>query len=352
MNFRHPLIIVSVAAILITALCVSAILASYSAEQLRSEKRAQVLELREAARGLVSTVNQSLMKTIVGVYERELAAPESTASLEASEFTAIGSFSQDTSNRWVDDWFVSRSPQVERGWFAKIERQIQIGEVKPGELTWVRLISENEQVLFAVLTRVQVKTGDILKTKIVIAISSQALLSPINLVSKGNPTQIFAVDREGYTYSYPEAQYVGAKIDTHPVVKALISTDVGPEVSEYVNLDGAAIFGASEWVPDSNLAVIVTAPKVSTRHLLAQFFTHAMIIVMALIALVSVGLALLMARDGRERSVLLRNLELLQKPKDDKTTANENSIGVVPGASLHSATHLAVKEIVKAIADY
>jgi signal transduction histidine kinase len=354
MNFRHPLIVVSVSAIIITALAVSSILAGYSADQFRSEKRAQVLEMRDAAKSLVSTVNQALMKSVVNVYEHELATPDSAAPLEASEFAAIGAFAQDSAGGWTEDFFISRTPQIERDWFVRIEKQIALAGVRPGELTWARLTNEAEPVLFGVMTQVQVKSGENFKTKIIVGVSSQALLAPLLAFSKGDSTQIFTIDRDGYTFSYPEAQYVGAKIDAHPVVQAMLSDDqasslVRTTVADLHNLEGAPILGSGDWVPDSNLAVIVTAPRVSMQNLLARYFTHALIVILALVGLLIAGLSYLLARDGRERHALLKNLELLKKPTDSEVMP---AAPPTPGMTLQSTTQLNLKEIVRAMADF
>ncbi len=350
--FRHPLFVVSVSAVIVTALFVCGILSSYALDKIRAEKREQVVELRDAARALVASANQSILKSLISVYEHELTTPDSTAALEASEFKAIGSFSQDELARWVDDTFVSRSPQIERGWFAKLERQIQFANVRPGELTWARVTSDSGQVVFAVLSFVQVKTGENLKNKIVVALSSQALLAPYNLISKGNSTQMFVVDRDGYTYSYPEAQYVGAKIDSHPVVRAMIDEATTAGVANYVGLDGSPIVAANDWVSESNLGVVVTAPRVSVRQLTAQFFAHTALVVIGLTILLGLGMAWLLSRDVRERDLLLKNLALLQKPKTDMIESGVSLKTSQVETSLHAPVNYALKEVVRAVVDY
>lgn len=348
-SYRHPVFIVSLLAVVVTAIIVCGILSSYSVEKIRNEKRERIVELRDSARALILASSQGLLKSLMVTYEHQLISPDTTSALESSEFKAVGSFVQDDQSRWSADLFFSRSAQFEKSFFSRIERQVQLANVRPGELTWARATNDNGQVIFAVLSFVQVKTGDALKNKVIVGLSSQPLLAQLGTITKGGATQMFVVDKEGYTYSYPEAQYVGAKIDTHPAVRALMNESTLLAVENFTGLDGQPIFATSDWVPDTNLAVVVTTPRVASRELTMQYIAHTLMVVIGLIFLLMLAVGYLISRDVRERDLLVKNIQLINRTSTPSVEAGATTQGDL---STNSVENFALKEIVKAIVDY
>jgi signal transduction histidine kinase len=358
MSLRHPFSITAVIAVFVTSLVLSAILAMQTAERTRADKRQQILQLRETEQSLIATLNQSFMKNMLGVYEKELGAPDSTQALEASDFSALGSFVQEDSKSWSADWYITRTPQFSREWFSQIEKSTAFENIKPGELTWLHLTSDSGQVEFGLATLVQVRAGEITKNKIIVAVSPSAILTSVSTLSKGVASQTFVVDREGYTYSYPEPQYVGAKIDSHPVVRALLdqsTSGANENVSDFRALDGSPILGAYEFIANSNLAVVVTSPRATVFQFITQFFIQTVLVTLGLVALTMIAFSTLLARDGHEKELLRQNLELAQRSREEDVSPSVG-IGakpvVSPNTSLHAVTNLQIKEIVKGVADY
>ncbi|MCB0407801.1 MAG: sensor histidine kinase [Bdellovibrionales bacterium] len=147
----------------------------------------------------------------------------------------------------------------ENGSPEKMISKIPIAGVSSSNIIWYRYVSTSGHAHYAFLIQVLMKSGAENTSDKFVAfgiLNNQAFASVVENFKSTN-REVMVLDDKGYALAYTSQQYVGAKMDIHPMVEHLLSQRKVLDVGEFKDRSGNNIIGAYEKLDDSNLYVLV-----------------------------------------------------------------------------------------------
>lgn len=280
----------------------------------QKEKQSFALQIRGAARALVELHNDQLADRLTSVLEKEAQTSDPSAALAASDFLAVGLISADkeTTSGWSPEWVKSQNPKMNAEWMKGLLPSLPIERAVGDDIVWARVAFSEGPVYFVMLISLQVKSETGEQNKISFGVLPTSIFANVNLISKGDNASLFVVDGQGFTYSYPDQQYVGAKITAHPIVAALMKSQLSETTGHFHDGANGPIVGGYDRINKSNLYVVAAASLATKGAIFLKFIFQ--------VGLISVGIMLLMAftvfylssRDLQKMKILEQNLHLMQ----------------------------------------
>ncbi len=336
---RHPLLIGVFVGVFLTATVTGFIVAKSFEHQAGVSRRGSIVKLIEAVRSWSGALDQSLAGQLAFLVAKEKSAPKPDAAFLSSEFQALASFTQ-TDNGWSLDWWRSRVSDLNLDEAQSALDTSRWAKLNVGDVDWQRVLLANQQVMFAMAIPVASQAGEI--NQIVVGFAGPGLFELAPFADPTGGSDLFIVDQSGTAVGYPEAQYVGSKIDSHPIVADLLKTPEQERIKNF-RVGYRKFIGGFERVEGSNLYVVAsrTLPDALTilSPVFLSFFVFALLAAATMTAIVMVGLG----NERSQRELLEQNLRLVSaKP------------AVVVGAlsNEQKTNSLEQDEFLRAVVDY
>ncbi|MCC7403902.1 MAG: sensor histidine kinase [Bdellovibrionales bacterium] len=269
MSNKTKVMIILVAAILVTAILAGMRFASTVADHQKSQLKLQTENQVAFARQTLQVQVADLVRQLVNKVEEEASglAPAQTPVRERKnlgEFVAVvwlGDRSQVT-------WVATKPGWAQRFSLAVFEKQrekIPLLAVKGKSVLWSRVTEENGRPLFAVMIETQSQEGG---KGIAVGILGPQVFSDLGGFYKAQNTEFMIVDDRGFALAYSTPQYVGAQVLHHPAVELLMAQMSVSSSGESKSMEGTPSVFAYERLADSNLFVLLTSPIVDTQKFL------------------------------------------------------------------------------------
>lgn len=280
------------------------------------EKRASIEQLRRATQALVELQNEQLAERLLRqIIKRSV---ENKSLQNESEFLAVGLFSQSAqglaaSTSLQPVWLYSSKATLTGEWIQNeiLTVQTEIMSARDGGVVWARVKGPDHQLYFLLATSVEVKTTTEEKKQFAIGVLPLSIFSSVNLITKGEKDALYVVDGQGYAFSYPDQQYVGAKLSSHPVVAALVRS----ELSEHFAVTSKQkIIGGYDRVNKSNLYVVTAAQTNITMHMTLLLLMQIAFVGVAIMVITAALLYYYISQEKNKIEILEDNLALVRQP--------------------------------------
>lgn len=337
-NFK--LALTALAGILLTALASSYLLSDLVRRERLEERKFYSSHLRKSARQIIQIQSNEWADKLASNIEKNIASPVNSPSgaaiqqlndqLDKSEvdFFAIATVkaSATMGAGWEVDWFKASHPGLNKEWLQSEIKNAPIENVKGEQLVWMRLESADHLTYFALLEEVQFKVGENLESKIAIGILPTSIFSDINLITKGDKEDLYIVNSFGFTFSYPEVQYVGTKFDSNPVVNSILKNLSNEATQEYTQPSGDKIVGGYDRVNNTNLFVVMTLPAGSTGKTLLQYVIEMALVCLAIMTAILFLILYFGSKETEKIVTLQKNLELLAQKRNQNEVQEKGAM--------------------------
>ncbi|MCB0350594.1 MAG: sensor histidine kinase [Bdellovibrionales bacterium] len=277
-------------------------------------KQSLLLQLRRSTRSLVELQSEQLADRLAKLIEKESQNLQDLVALKQSDFVAVGLLTESSSetNGWGVEGLKSKTPAMTAAWLKEIIPSLPLAKVKGEELSWARVAMPDGQVYFMLLVEVQVKVDNNLHSRISVGVLPTSIFSDINIISKGEENSVFVVDGQGGTFSYPDQQYVGSKITTHPLVAHLIKNQAIEFTGEVGRAGGDALVGGYDKINGTNLYVVAATPLSARGGFLTQFIFQIAIVCLSLMLIVALAVIYFISSEMKKIEIMKQNIDLMQ----------------------------------------
>ena len=303
------------------------------------EKQTLLQQLRRSSLSLVELQSEQFADHLTRLVEKESTTPGRPKELLQSEFQAVGILGESASpSGWSVEWLESPNLLLNTDWLSGLLSQLPLARVHGEDVAWAKVSTTDRQIYFVLLAPLLVPSGGSRHAKISVGILPTSAFGRLNVVSKGSETSVFVVDGQGVTYSYPEQQYVGTRIDTHPVVARLLQSPAN-EMSAVFSDKNVNLVGGYEQASKTNLYVVSSAPRAPRGAVIFRYVMQVALVCLGLMLASAGAIYFLSFREAHRIQILEKNLNLFQENK----VAEERPIIVRPGGG---------RELARAVADF
>ncbi len=163
---------------------------------------------------------------------------------------------------WNLRWIKNKTDQ-EGAWTQsngqQVAQDLPLAAVSDENIIWHRHLSKTGHALYTLMIRVRVpnpETGKMVNMVALGTLNNQAFSTVVESF-KSTTREVMVLDDKGYALAYTSQQYVGAPMNTHPMVETLLNERKVIDIGSYQDRGGADIVGAYERLDESNLYVAV-----------------------------------------------------------------------------------------------
>lgn len=311
MKTQFKLMVLSAVGMLAVALTTGFLLAEMAHKREQDVRQNSIAQLRYAARVLVENLNEQMIDKLTLLIEREARTPEQVVELSQSEFLAVALLEPPAtdSSGWRTEWVESLNTKFDVKWLNEHLSHWRMDEIKSHEVAWERVVTSDGRVYFALLSPIQVERDGQSHNRISLGVLPSSAFGQVNLITKGQGQSLFLVNKEGYSFSYPDQQYVGSRVNSHPFVARLMGAE-SLELSEARDeLSGKTIVGGFERIGGANIFVVAAAHLNSRGAVVLRFGIQAFVVSVAIFFLVLFGHHYWASKEWREIEILKQNLQ-------------------------------------------
>lgn len=172
----------------------------------------------------------------------------------------------DKSNgKWVPKWIEKNPLSSAKSWPENYEntlvRSINFDAASEGGIFLSRLSQPSGVPSYGVsyVADLQAAGGTSAKSMLV-GIVAPSAFEDIIIDFKGDINEVFMVDQRGFVYAHPNPKFMGANLESHPLVADLKQLKREGAVGEYTDMDGEPIIGSYRKVKGTNLFVASSTP--------------------------------------------------------------------------------------------
>lgn len=239
-------------------------------------------------------------------------APEPSAAFTSSDFVSLAVLGAVENSPWTVEWFQTKNAQIAQPYFESQLAYLPLARVKGDQVQFARIEAPDKRVYFVLSVQIRFKSPAGEEIKIAVGLLPSTYFSTAVEAAKGSGDEIFLTDTAGFAYTYPDQQYVGAKMDVHPIVKRAMRGDVSSDVREGKNLQGQSVAGGFEKLRNSNLIMIMTSPVMARTSAVTESVLQVALVSFALVLLTAGLIAIMGRRDRLQRELLEGRLKLLE----------------------------------------
>lgn len=327
MKLHVKLAAVAVVGVFATAIATSWSLIDFVDQKAQAEKQMHVTQLRRSVRALVKTQNEHWADRLANVIENVAQHSQPSEQSALGDFLAVSLLDlvKSPSPVWSEAWVESRNSKMDKDWVHRLLAQLPLERVTGNDVAWARVSTSDGQAYFSFMMGLQVKGDDGAQNKIALGVLPISAFSDVSLVAKGEKENLFVVDSQGFTYSYPDQQYVGAKISSHPIVAALIKAPRGELTGKFRELHGGSVIGGFEKVDGANIYVVATIPAEGRADWYTKFFVQLVLVTLALGGMLFMAVYFLGQKNAREIDILNQNLQMTKEVGKTETIVVDQS---------------------------
>lgn len=240
-------------------------------------------------------------------------APAPSAAFTSSDFISLAVLGTAAENApWGVEWFQTKNAQVAQSYFESQLAYLPLARVKGDQVQFARIEAPDKRIYFVLSVQIRFKSPAGEEIKIAVGLLPSTYFNSAVEAAKGSGDEIFLTDTAGFAYTYPDQQYVGAKMDVHPIVKRAIKGDVSSDVREGKNLQGQSVAGGFEKLRNSNLIMVMTSPIMARTSAVTESVLQVALVSFALVLLTAGLIAIMGRRDRLQRELLEGRLKLLE----------------------------------------
>jgi len=220
------------------------------------------------------------------------------------EFLSIGFMSSDENGKLKPEW-VMRNPQdLATKWPADYEKTFLVNlntkdattngralwRAQAPDGSWLSVIGFSVQFSDVKQAKKQATSST---AWIVGILPTSAFDDLLNDFSTGLNTGL-VVDDQGVAIANSDMSNRGKNLKTHPLVKEALKNDRPAETGDYTDLNGRAIIGSFEYIPQMNLVAIVTTPRDKAFEA-ADTMSHDIFLIGLLLLVIALGAAIILS---------------------------------------------------------
>lgn len=177
----------------------------------------------------------------------------------------------------------------------QVAKELPLAAVSGENIIWHRHLSKTGHALYTLIIQVEVPASGAdqpIKMVALGTLNNQAFSSVVESF-KSTTREVMVLDDKGHALAYTSQQYVGAPMNSHPMVEVLLNDRKVIDVGEYQDRGGDGIVGAYERVDESNLYVAVAQKLGSYPNLFsAQLVSLVGLAVASFLIAISLGFLL------------------------------------------------------------
>ncbi len=298
---RHPLSLIVFVGVFLTTAVVGLVVAHSTLQATEVSRRTNVVKLLEAVRGWSQSLDQSLASQLQYLAAREQKAAAPDNAFLTSQFQALAVFSQ-SDDGWSLDWWRARSAKIQDTLIQRTVDTSRWSQLSAGNIEWQRIPLQDGQVVFAVAILERAN-------QMAVGFIDPGVFELAPFADVTGDSELFIVDDKGTAVGYPEAQYVGSKIDSHPIVAGILKSSATEDVINY-RVGYKKYVGGFEQINNSNLYVVATRALPDVLSVLAPTVGRIGLISLMIASFLSVFAAGFMGRERSQREFLEQNLKL------------------------------------------
>lgn len=252
-------------------------------------------------------------------------APAPSSGFTQSDFVALAVLGAAENSPWAAEWFQTKNAAFTQAFMDSQLAYLPLARVKGDQVQFARIEGPDKRIYFVLSVQIRFKSPAGEEIKIATGILPATYFGPAVESSKGSGDEVFLTDFGGFAYTYPDQQYVGAKMDVHPIVKRAIRGDVSSDVREGKNLSGQLVAGGFEKLRNCNLIMIMTSPILARSSAMMGSIFQVALVSFALVLLTAGLIALMGRREKLQKDLLVGRLRLLETRS--QTPAEVKSFG-------------------------
>lgn len=238
------------------------------------------------------------------------AAPSS--GFTQSDFVALAVLGSAVNSPWAVEWYQTKNAALTQAFMDSQLSNLPLARVKGDQVQFARIEAPDKRVYFVLSVQIRFKSPAGEEIKIATGLLPATYFAPAVESAKGSGDEVFLTDIAGYAYTYPDQQYVGAKMDVHPIVKRAIRGDVSSDVREGKNLAGQSVAGGFEKLRNCNLVMIMTSPILAPTSAVMESILEVALVSFALVLLTAGMIAVMGRRETLQKELLAGRLRLLE----------------------------------------
>lgn len=238
------------------------------------------------------------------------AAPSS--GFTQSDFVALAVLGSAENTPWAAEWFQTKNAAFTQSFLDSKLAYLPLARVKGDQVQFARIEGPDKRIYFVLSVQIRFKSPAGEEIKIATGVLPATYFGPAVESAKGSGDEVFLTDFGGYAYTYPDQQYVGAKMDVHPIVKRAIRGDVSSDVREGENLSGQLVTGGFEKLRNCNLIMIMTSPIMARASAMVGSIFQVALVSLALVLLTAGLIAVMGRREKLQKDLLAGRLRLLE----------------------------------------
>lgn len=215
-----------------------------------------------------------------------------------SNFLSIALLEPADITGWNLRW-IKNKPNRDQAWAQsdgkQVAKELPLAAVTDNNIIWHRHLSKTGHALYTLIIRVKVPDPEAGKQINMVALGTlnNQAFSEVVENFKSTTREVMVLDDKGHALAYTSQQYVGAPMNTHPMVETLLRERKVIEVGNFRDRGGADIIGAYERLDESNLYVAVAQKLGSYPSLFsAQLVSLIGLAVAAFLIAISLGFLL------------------------------------------------------------
>jgi signal transduction histidine kinase len=316
MNLKIKLLIAMSAGLLSLVISAPFVFQSGDFESAKTETVEHANQLRRSVRAYVELQNELLADRLA----KQIEVSHANSSFENGEFVGVALI-EDSQVKW----FQSQQASLDVEWF-RTEMATHLKGIdrssNKDEVTWLRLQSPLQQVYFAMLTRLNVKSHNGEKLFLAVGLLPSSIFSPVSVVAKGARAQLFLIDNFGFALSYPDQKYVGSKTSSNPFVAAAINQK---PIEAYTSREGVQRVGGVERVSNSNLMIVADAPILLPGPSRMQMVIQFLLISLVVVVMTAWAFGYLTDEEIRQKQILVDNFKMLSEKGSSETVVIDES---------------------------
>ncbi|MEK6553785.1 MAG: ATP-binding protein, partial [Bdellovibrionota bacterium] len=236
----------------------------------------------------------------------EINQNEISNQFKQSDFIVTSVSSLGEGGKWVIDWYRTKNNTITQDFLTAQIPELGFGEIQNDKIQVGRVEAPDKRVYFTVSVQIRFKTPEGETVKVATGLVPISFFQSLFDITKGSNDEGLLVDSKGYAISYPDQQYVGAKVDTHPVVKMALQGSLGSEVSFSQNIRGESVIGGYEKLGQSNLILVLSSPVMSRSSAMMQSILQIILFCIATMLVVT-GILVFWGRQNKMKTDFLLN---------------------------------------------
>jgi signal transduction histidine kinase len=309
MKINVKLAAISMLAVFITALAASFLLTDFMNKERLDEKKSHAMQLRHAIISAVEVQNELYSDLL----SQNVKNPD-----HLIDYVAVGVLTEDRNQAsgWKSEWIKSPNLNMTSEWISGLLKDLPLARVHEGDAIWSKVKTVDQQVYFVILNAQQAVEAGQSSNKVAFGILPTSAFSQINSITKGENESAFVVDVQGTSYSYPEQQFVGTKLDTHPVVATLLKSGVNEFDDVFKSTKAESILGGFELIGKSNLYAVVTSPMPTRGATVFKFMIQLAVVCIAIMIFTALAINLISANDLKKMKILEQNMSMILEQEE------------------------------------